>query len=113
MASPPKPVRHHKWKIPAISRQNITFHDNDNIRIFSRKHEANFYPAPYYRVDMFQPAIGVNGSWIPLMTPNRKEVWYFSSYDEALNKGVKEAQKEMDKWPQPTQLPTLPEINPE
>ena len=74
MASPPKPVRHHKWKIPAYARQNVTFHDNDNIRIFTREHERGWYAAPYYRVDMFQPALGVNGGWIPLMTPDRKEV---------------------------------------
>ena len=49
---------------------------------------------------MYRPADSKNPEmWLPLMTPNGKEVWYFETPAEAEDKGVKEAQKEMDKWP--------------
>ena len=59
---------------------------------------------------MYRPADSKSPEmWIPLMKPNGRDVWYFETLAEAQDKGVKEAQKEMDKWPQPTQLPSLPE----
>ena len=110
MAKPPKPVRTHHWKIPALTGQNKSMHDGNNIRVFTLQHHGGWYPPPYYRVDMYRPADSKNPEmWLPLMTPNGKAVWYFETLAEAEDKGVKEAQKEMDKWPTPTTLPTLPE----
>ena len=105
MAQPPKPIRTHKHKIPAFHNQDVSFHDGANIRVYTRQHWRGFYPPPFYRVDMYRPASATEPEmWLPLMTPNGKQVWYFETLAEAEDKGVKEAQKEMDKWPTPTTL---------
>ena len=110
MAKPPKPVRTHLWKIPALNGQNKSLHDGNNIRVFTLEHHGGWYPPPFYRVDMYRPADSKSPEmWIPLMTPNQKNVWYFETLAEAQGKGVSEAAKEMAKWPEPTQLPMLPE----
>ena len=94
MAKPPKPVRTHIHKIPAIHNQDKSFHDGNNIRVFTLQHRGGLYPPPFYRVDMYRPADSKNPEmWLPLMTPNGKEVWYFETLAEAQDKGVKEPRR--------------------
>ena len=61
MAKPPKPIRTHNWKIPALTiLRTSPFHDGNNIRVYTLRHWKGFYPPPYYRVDMYRPADSKN-----------------------------------------------------